>query len=209
MKPLKNVPAFVLAILLAVCLLTYYSMRDSANPPPRDSAAAEQPLVDTSLLQTAVKLAPFAATPDEQAQAHEAWRLADHALDLTFAAALREAQAEAELPANGPLRELADRIAMLKERVQADKRRVEELGSDTADKLDRARAQLDLDQDELDDAQQDLMREGGDKSANLQRLLQERDVSNKVADQTLKFGAPGAHGNYEPTASNVALPARI
>ena len=152
--------------------------------------------MDTSLLGTALRLAPSAATPDEQGQAHEAWRLADHELDLTFAAALREAEADAgaALPANGPLRQLSDGIAKLKGRVEADKKRVESLGKDAGDALDLAQAQLDLDQDELDDAQQDLAREGGDKRARLQRLLQEHEASEKVADQAVKFGTPGATG---------------
>jgi small-conductance mechanosensitive channel len=198
MKSLKNLPVVALAILLAACLFTYYSTRDSARPaaPQKNSAAAGQPLVDTSLLQTALKLAPLAATPDEQGQAHEAWRLADHELDLTFAAALREAQAEAEaaLPTSGPLRQLSDGIAKLKERVDADKKRVDGLGRDAGDALDLAQAQLDLDQDELDDAQEDLAREGGDKRARLQRLLQEHEASEKVADQTIKYGSPGVTG---------------
>ncbi len=66
----------VLAILLAATLLAYYSTRDSATPTaPQKSAAAEQLLVDTSLLQSAVNLAASAATPDEQSQAREAPRL--------------------------------------------------------------------------------------------------------------------------------------
>jgi small-conductance mechanosensitive channel len=196
MKSLKNLPMVLLAILLAACLFTYYSTRESARPaaPLQKSAAADQPLVDTSLLQAALTLASLAATPDEQGQAHEAWRLADHELDLTFAAALREAEAQAvaALPASGPLRQLSDRISSLKTRVEADKRRVQVLGKDAGDALDLAQAQLDLDQDELDDAQQDFARQGGDKRARLQRLLQEHEASEKVADQAVRYGAPGA-----------------
>src|ERR1017187_8291237 len=117
MKSLNNLPALLLAILLAACLFTYYSTRESARPaaPPKEPTAANHPLVDTSLLQTALKLAPLAASPDEQEQAHEAWRLADHELDLTFAEALREAEADAgaALPSSGPLRQLSDRIVSL------------------------------------------------------------------------------------------------
>ena len=196
MKSLKNLPVVLLAILLAACLFTYYSTRESARPaaPLQKSAAADQPLVDTSLLQAALKLASLAATPDEQGQAHEAWRLADHELDLTFAAALREAEAQAvaALPASGPLRQLSDRISSLKTRVEADKKRVQVLGKDAGDALDLAQAQLDLDQDELDDAQQDFARQGGDKRARLQRLLQEHEASEKVADQIVRYGTPGA-----------------
>lgn len=196
MKFSKSLPAILLAILLAACVFTYYSTRDSGKPTTsqKKSRAAEEPLVDTSLLQTCLKLTSLAATPDEQGQAHEAWHLADHELDLTFAAVLREAEAEAALPVTGPLRQLSLRIAKLKDRVEPDKKRVEELGKEAGDALDLAQAQLALDQDELDDARQDLARESGDKRAALQRLLQEHEASEKVADQAVKFGTPGATG---------------
>jgi small-conductance mechanosensitive channel len=195
MKLSRHLPVAALAILLAACLFAFYSTRDSGKPAAqRQSAAAEQPLVDTSLLQTALKLSRLAATPDEQAQAREAWRLSDHVLDLTFAAALRDAAAEATLPASGPLRELSNRIARLRAAVEADKKRVDQLGNDGGDALNLAQAQLDLDQDELDDAQQDLDRKGGDKRARLQRLLQEHEASDKVADQAVRYATPGVTG---------------
>jgi small-conductance mechanosensitive channel len=185
----------VLAILLAASLFAYYSTRDSATPTaPQKSAVAEQPLVDTSLLQSAVNLAASAATPDEKTQGREAWRLADHELDLRFAAAMRDAEAEASLRATGPLQQLSNRITQLQARVETDKKRVDELGKDTSGALEQAQAQLDLDQDELDDAQQNLARTGGDKRARLQRLLQEHEASEKVADQVIKFGTLGATG---------------
>jgi small-conductance mechanosensitive channel len=178
-----------LVILLAACLFAYIFTRDSAKSltSQNESALAEQSLVDTSLLQTALRVSSLAATTDEQAQAREAWRLADHELDLTFAAAMRDAEAEAELPATGPLRQLSDRIRKLQANVDADKKRVDQLGKDAGDALEFAQAQLTLDQDQLDDAQQDLVRQGGDKRARLQRLLQEHEASDKVADQTVKY----------------------
>ena len=198
MASAKNLFTVLLAILLMASLFAYYSTRDSVTPAAatRKSAATEQ-LVDTSLLQTELNVAPLAATSDEQQQAHEAWRLADHEVDLAFAAALRQAEVDAQaeaaaLPANSPLRQLHDRIATLIERVDADKKRVDALDKDAGDARDLAQAQLALDQDELDDAQQDLAREGGDKRARLQRLLQEHEASEKVADQTVKFSTPGA-----------------
>ena len=193
MKSFKNPPAITLTILLLLCLYAYYATRRPATSIlPQESSYAEQRLVDTSLLQHAVNLAPLAAVPEEQVLAREAWRLADHELDLTFAAAMREAEAESLLPPTGPLRQLSDRITRLKVRVDADKKRVDALIKNGGEDLDRARAQLDLDQDELDDAGQELAREGGDKRASLQRLLQEHEASDKVADQTIKFAGPGA-----------------
>jgi small-conductance mechanosensitive channel len=195
LKSFKNLRAAVLVMLLVACLFAYYSTREAATPTSaQKTAAAEQPLVDTSLLQSAVKLAPLAATPDERGQAREAWRLADHELDLRFAAELREAEAKSALPATGPLQQLSNRITQLQGRVESDKKKVDELGKDTGEAVDRAQAQLTLDQDELDDANQDLARESGDKRARLQRLLREHEASDKVADQSLRFGTLASTG---------------
>jgi hypothetical protein len=158
-KSLENLLTLVVAMLLAASLVAYYLTRDSAKPATRQSTAAEQALVDTSLLQTAVKLAEAAVTPDEQAQAREAWRLADHELDLRYAAAMRDAQAEAAQPVAGPLKQLSDRITQLQAVVDGDKKRVDGLTKGGGEGLEQAQAQLDLDQDELDDAQQELARE--------------------------------------------------
>ena len=191
MQVRKHLLAIVLGILLVACLVAYYSARNSGtSSAPRNAGVDGQPLVDSSLLQSAINLAALAATPDEQAQAREAWRLADQELDLRFAAAVRDANAEASVPPTGPLLQLSNRITQLQGRVDADKTRVAELAKDNSGALDRAQAQLDLDQDELDDANEDLAREGGDKRARLQRLLQEHEASDKIADQVMKFGAP-------------------
>ena len=193
MKWFHNLPAAILAGLLAACLFAFYSTRDTAKPGSA-SSAIPQNLVDTSQLQSVIALAPGAATPDEQAQARDAWRLADHSVDLAFAAALRQAEADAAAPPSGPLRDLSDRIDRLKSRVDDDKKRVDDLTKSGADGLELAQAQLTLDQDELDDAQEDLDRQGGDQRARLQRLLQEHEASDKIADQGLKFGALPATG---------------
>ena len=197
MKSLRNLPAIVLAVLLAACLLAYYFTRDLAMPfaVQQKSVAAARPLVDRSLLTAAIQLTPSAATADEQAQSREAWRLADHELDLAFQAALRQAEAEAaaELATNVRLRQLSDNIARLEDRTNADKKRVDDLGKESNNTLD-AQAQLDLDQTELDDAKEDLDREGGEKRSRLQSLLEQHEASDKEADQNMKFGTPQVTG---------------
>jgi small-conductance mechanosensitive channel len=190
--------SIALVVLLAGCLFAYYSTRDSRKPTaaPKNAAASEGSLVDKNLLQTAHRLAPLAATRDEQEQALEAARLTDHELDLAFAAALRDAEAAAAaaVPSTGPLQQLAARIDMLKTRVDAEKKRVDELTKDNSDQLDLAKAQFEVDQDELDDMQQDLARESGDQRGKLQRLLQQHEASQKDADQLLQFGSLGPTG---------------
>ncbi len=202
MKVFRSLLGGTLAVVLAASVAAYYWTRDSAGSArSRNPSAADEALVDTSQLQRAVSLASLAATRDEQAQAREAWQLADHELDLTYAAALREAEAQAAAPTAGPLRQLSDRIADLKLRVDADQKRVDALGAAGGDDLDRAQAQLTLDQDELDDAQQDLARDGGDKREQLARLLQEHASSDKVADQDMKFPSPAPTGTMREQVS--------
>src|SRR5690348_17347611 len=99
----RHIPALILATLLVACVMTYYATRDSGKlaGQPGNGSGTRQALVDTSMLQMALSLAPLAATPDEQGQAHEAWRLADNELDLAFGAALRDAQIEAAMATEG------------------------------------------------------------------------------------------------------------
>jgi len=182
--------ATVLAVLLAVSLVGYFALQSEkpAAKPAKEHAA----LVDTSLLDTTRQLAGYAATADEQAQAREAERLADHAVDLAFAAAVRDAEAQAAIPATAPERDLVNRIDRLKDKVEADKKRVAGVDKDDADAMDRAQAELTLDQDELDDAQQDLDRTGN--RGDLRLLLQKHEASDKLADQGLKFPNPPETG---------------
>ena len=190
MKDVTKVTATVLAVLLAVSLVGYFALQSEkpAAKPAKEHAA----LVDTSLLDTTRQLAGYAATADEQAQAREAERLADHAVDLAFAAAVRDAEAQAAIPATAPERDLVNRIDRLKDKVEADKKRVAGVDKDDADAMDRAQAELTLDQDELDDAQQDLDRTGN--RGDLRLLLQKHEASDKLADQGLKFPNPPETG---------------
>ena len=187
---MTKLTATVLAVLLAVSLVGYFALQSEkpAAKPAKEHAA----LVDISLLDTTRQLAGYAATADEQAQAREAERLADHAVDLAFAAAVRDAEAQAAIPATAPERDLVNRIDRLKDKVEADKKRVAGVDKDDADAMDRAQAELTLDQDELDDAQQDLDRTGN--RGDLRLLLQKHEASDKLADQGLKFPNPPETG---------------
>jgi len=178
--------AIVLAALLAACVIAaYFTGETSPN-----RAATKQPggniPIDQHLFQTARQLGSIADTIDEQALAREALRLADRELDQAFATALREAAAAAP-PASGPLKQLADKISQAKARVAADQAKIAKLAkpAETSDaaaaQLELAKAQLALDQDELEDAQQNLARQGGDRRANLERALQEHEADLKVA----------------------------
>src|SRR5947209_4396624 len=57
------------AALLAACLIGFYLTRDTGSAAPQLAKKAEQPLIDTRLLDTAHQLAGAAETPQEQALA--------------------------------------------------------------------------------------------------------------------------------------------
>lgn len=212
MKRRHTLPAAILALLLLACLLAVYATRDATSPPsvPAAGAAPGQVAdVDTQLLETANQMAALAETSDEQQNAREALRLADHELDQAFATALRQAAAYRP-PSAGPIRELADRVNQLKDQVAWDHRRVEQLTKQAdpkyADLLDLANAQLALDQDELDEAQQDLARQGGDPHSALEQARQGHAAISGQSAQALKGARPSPTGTLlEQTRAWLAL----
>ena len=195
---LHNLAAIGLAVLLASCIVAWLTTRDASplriakKVPP----AARVSKVDERPLETARQLATLADTHAEQELAEQAARLAGQEVDQDFATAIREAATIAP-PASGPLHDLAARIADLKARVSTGQQRIAQLtkqaatNSATADRLELANAQLALDQDELDDAQQDLAREGGDEHANLQRAQQEHQAARQGALPLGKLSTAG------------------
>jgi small-conductance mechanosensitive channel len=195
MKRLPTMPAVILAVLLLGCLIAVYVTRDSGNGssiPASNAANDRVASVDTELLETANQMAALAETSEEQKNAREALRLADHELDQAFATAVRQA-AEYRPPADGPLRHLVERVSQLTAQVAWDHRRVTQLTKQAdpkdADVLALVNAQLALDQDELDEAQQDLARQGGDPHAVLEQARQEHEAIEHETAQALK-GAP-------------------
>jgi len=196
----KNLLAWASAALLLACVVAWYATRDAASNriTAKKLAATSQSLpIDRRLLQSAHQMAITADTADEQALAAEALRLADHELDQAFASALREAAAASPLPASGPLKALADRIAQLKKRMALEQARIAKLTQDAAAKgsgdnaVELEKAQLALDEDELEDAQQDLARQGGDQHATLERALQQHEQAQHEAAQPAKAPVAG------------------
>jgi small-conductance mechanosensitive channel len=200
--------------LLALVVATIAGLVLTSNPTSAPVAAKNghnaggvtaQPLVDLKPLQTARALAPLAATPDAQNYAHEALKLADYEVDLAFADALRDAAAHP--PQMTPeLRDLTARITQAEAVEKGSQDRVALLTKQLAgaserdhdsieDQLDIAKAQLELDQDELDDAKEDLVRAGGNPSAKIQRLQEEHEAGHVTPTAT--GTAPGAELNYQ------------
>ena len=187
-KRLNTVPAAILAVLLLACLVAFFATRDAGTLPttaPKSVSKDQAVARDMALLDTADRLTALAETGAERTQAREAQRLADHNLDQAFASALRQAVAY-RAPA-GPLRDLAARVDQIKTQIAAEQDHIAQLikksTASAADQVDLLNAQLALDQDELEDAQQDLARQGGDPHAALERALQQHEATQHQSAQ--------------------------
>lgn len=192
MKLSQWITAFVLVVLVAAAIAGFMWTRplptiDATTAAGKKALGAPPPhaLVDQRPLETARKMAALAGTPDEQALAHEAEKTGDHEVDLAFFDALRTAQQNPP-PLSPEAKQIAARKARAQQLVQDDQANValltrriaaapETQKDNLQDQLDVAKAQQDLDQDELDDAAEDLEQAGGDPQAKIKRLQEEHE----------------------------------
>jgi len=201
MKVRHWITAIVLLVLVAAAIVGMVWTR--ALPVPNEDATtgaggagkrvgrnapAPRALVDQRPLQTARAMAALAGTPEEQALAHEAEKVGDHEVDLSFLDALRTAQQNP--PQLSPAaKQIADRKAKAEATVKDDQENIALLTRKLAaapdaqkdnlqDQIDVAKAQMDLDQDELDDASEDLEQAGGDPQAKIKRLQEEHEAGD-------------------------------
>ncbi len=131
---------------------------------------------------------------DELPFAQEALRLGDREMDLAFAAAVREAQ---EHPAvlSAEAKQSQARLQNAEKSLEGDNARVAQLtsalakatganASSLADQLEQAKVQVELDQDEVDNAKQELSLAGGDAQGRIEQLMKEHEAASRVADTT-------------------------
>jgi small-conductance mechanosensitive channel len=205
MKPIHWITASVLFLLMALTIVGLVRTREQKAPaetgdtgkaPANRLQAREQtkrPLVDERPLLTARRVSALASTPEEQALAHQALKVSDHEVDLAFFDALRSAEEnppplspEAKLleerknKATLALKEDQESITQLTRKLAAAP---ESQKDNLQDQIDVAKAQMDLDQDEVDDASEDLEQAGGDPQSKLKRLKAEHDAGDQTNTQ--------------------------
>lgn len=162
--------------------------------------AAASLTIDDRAYAQAQRLAMRASDPVEQAFAQDALRLADHDMDLAFSAALRQLQAHPE-PLSDEAAQVAVRIQQTQQQYEADQQRVVTLGARLAnasaserqalqDELTIVSAQLDLEKDELEEANQDLEELGGNPTRRIERQMQEHDAAVKAVMFGTAVAAP-------------------
>jgi small-conductance mechanosensitive channel len=171
--------------VLAICIAFSWTTRGAMahlsflkGQNTQAGASNQTTIIDLHPWQIAQALAPLAVSKEEEEFAHEAERLADHEVNQAFAAALRQAS-EQHLTPTGEALELSQKVARLQETAKEDQAQVRSLApaagsavnAGSEDDLKIAQAQLDLDLDELKDAQQDLARASGDERTQIQQEL--------------------------------------
>jgi small-conductance mechanosensitive channel len=145
-------------------------------------------IVDQRPWQTAATLAALAQSSEERELARDAERLADHEIDQAFSQSLRHASLE-KPNLSGKALALQQRVTELYETIKNDQTRIGSLSAgartksvaavSNASDLEIAKAQLGLDQNELDDSIEDLARESGDQRGKLQQELAARQATMK------------------------------
>jgi small-conductance mechanosensitive channel len=181
----------------------------------RAKTSRQSAFVDTRPLDTAQQIAQLAVTHTEHDYAQQALRLADHSVDLAFAAAVQDA-ADNPTPLTPETRAIQARIQAAQASVNADQDGIGKLNQQIAkargsakgalqEQLDLANAQLELDQDDLEDARQAFINSGADKQATIQKLREQHDASQAHAAATGKAVQAGAEASPEATESHALL----
>jgi small-conductance mechanosensitive channel len=197
MKSKQRSSALILVLLLGATV--YALIRTGASTPnsiaPTTTAVPNQPeFVDQRPLLTAQQFAKMPTTAEEKPFAEQALALGDHEMDLAFAAAVLDVQihppvlsAEAKT-IQARLQKREDALDSSKKRVDALTAAEEKASGSKKDALDEqldvAKAQLELDQDEVDEAKQDLTRAGGDPQGRLQTMVEEHEAASHSSDST-------------------------
>jgi tetrahydromethanopterin S-methyltransferase subunit G len=192
---MQKIVAIVLVLLLGAAV---YGLIRTAQPPsaPRNTSsspgAAPASVVDQTPITTALKLGQMSTTAEELPFAQEALRIADHEMDLAYAAAKRELE-EHPTPLSPDAKKIDMRLKEAEDALAAEDARVARLTAEEAkatgarkdelhDQVVLAKANQQEQQDEVDDAKEDLARAGGDPNSRIEALNQEHDASSKAID---------------------------
>jgi small-conductance mechanosensitive channel len=197
MSPLLKTLAAVLVVLLAVTGYGYWATQPPASATPVGTlGAASQvetaspgslPAIDERTLLTAQRLARLATTPEEVPLAQAAVQLADHELDLAFTGAMRHLEAHPPVLSPEALA-IQERLTQAQQQLASESEHVKHLTEALAkakdadkpsiqDQLDLAQAQQHLDQDEVAQANDDLLRAGGNEHQRIEAMRQEHEAA--------------------------------
>jgi small-conductance mechanosensitive channel len=199
MSPPQKILGVILIVLLAAAGYGLWTTRPLASSTPvgalravpqaQDPESAGLSAIDENTLLTAQRLARLATTPEEYPLAQTAVQLADHELDLAFTGAMRHIEAHPPVLSPQAL-EIQGRLTKAQQQLESDSARVKQLTEALArasdsdkpgvqDQLDLALAQQELDQDEVAQANDDLMQAGGNLHQRIEMMRQEHEAAQR------------------------------
>ena len=135
-------------------------------------------------------MAKLASDWDEQRYSRQAVKLADHSVDVAFSYEMRQAT-EHPAPPTPESKKLYAQANQSAAAIKSDQERIDQLQKQlAAAKDERARdslqqqgdltkAQLELDQDELEDIKRELIRSGADRLSRIQRQFNRHEATQK------------------------------
>jgi small-conductance mechanosensitive channel len=202
MRKTRQIAAVVIFLLAG---FTIYGLWATRQPLPavttgktNSSVPSEKSLVDQSPLKTAQQMAQLVTTPEERTLAQQALRLADYEVDLAFDTALR--QARLHPPAlTAEAKEVQGRLQKAQKLLATDQESAKRLAEQEAKApeskkeaieadLIQAEADMELDQDEVDDAKEDFIRAGGDLTDRIQAMKKEHEESTHANSTAIPTG---------------------
>lgn len=203
--------ALVLAAALGLILTRQSTQSNSAT-----SHTRRPPVVDEQPLTTARAMAALASDWEEQRYARQALKLADHTVDVAFSYEMRQAT-EHPAPATPESKKLYAQANQADAAVNADQNRITQLQKQLASakddhgrdslqqQIDLTKAQLELDQDELEDVKGNLIRSGVDRLSRIQRQFNRHEATQKESEtNNPQPGAGNANSNSQ-TGSSAAI----
>lgn len=207
MKQAHHIFPWLVAALLLATLYGLVRTQDQASAPrgyggtQSTSTPDQGSQVDQSPLLTAQALAQTPTTAEEQPFAQDALQIADQEMDLAFAMALADA-VEHPPVLSAEAKQIQARLGRAEDDLTAEQAHVNQLTAADAkatgaekDKLDSqlelAKATLELRQDQVDDAKEDLLRAGGDPQGRIQAMVAEHEAASQSSDATkINVSAP-------------------
>jgi small-conductance mechanosensitive channel len=214
MSMVQKVLATLLVLLLVAAGYGLWVTQDSSGAPVQQqsktvvvSHESPIPVIDQHTLQVAQRLAQYADTPEEQTYAKQAVESADHELDLAFSAALHHLEAHPP-PLSAAAAQIQQRVNDEQKMLAADTDQVKQLTAQLAkasdadkpalqDRLDLAQAQVELEQDEVEEANDQLMAAGGNVHQLIANLQKEHEAAEHSAAAAAPAPATGALANLK------------
>lgn len=202
--------ALVLAATAAL-ILTRQSAQSNAIP----LRGRKPAIVDEQPLKTARAMAAMASDWDEQRLAGQALKLADHFVDVAFSYEMRQAT-EHPAPPTPESKQLYLRAGQAQAAAKANRERIEQLQKELASakdenrdglqqQIDLTKAQLELDQDELEDVKGDLIRSGVDRLSRIQRQFNRHEAAQQQYEASHPQTGPAESDSETEAKSSAAI----